>query len=71
MKESTDATDAAILNPKELIQNLESLNHPYAEDAIDFILSLVQAADDMYVTLINEIGQTNVSKNYYQLITSI
>jgi hypothetical protein len=43
----------------------------YAEDAIDFILSLVQAADDMYVTLINEIGQTNVSKNYYQLITSI
>lgn len=70
MKESTDATDAAILNPKELIQNLESLNHPYAQDAIEFILSLVDLSDDMYVVLINEIGKTTVTDNYIRFINN-
>jgi hypothetical protein len=66
-----DATDAAILNPKEILQNLESLKHPYAEDAIDFILSLVDLADNMYVVLINEIGSTKVTKDYIKFVTDV
>ena len=64
------ATDAAILNPKEILQNLESLNHPYAEDAIEFILALVSLADDMYVVLVNEIGKTTVTDNYIRFVTN-
>jgi len=64
------ATGAAILNPKEILQNLESLNHPYAEDAIEFILALVDLSDDMYVVLINEIGKTTVTDNYIRFITN-
>lgn len=66
-----DATDAAILNPKEILENLESLKHPYAEDAIDFILSLVDLADNMYVVLINEIGSTKVTKDYIKFVTDV
>jgi len=66
-----DATDAAILNPKEILENLESLKHPYAEDAIDFILSLVNLADNMYVVLINEIGSTKVTKDYINFVADL
>lgn len=66
-----DATDAAILNPKEILENLESLKHPYAEDAIEFILSLLDVSDNMYVVLVNELGKIKVTQDYVKLASDV
>lgn len=48
----------------DIVDKLQKDNNELSLEASKEIMLLRQLADDMYVTLINEIGYTSVSKDY-------
>ena len=64
------AMDVAVTPENNIIKNLESLHHPYAEDAIEFITSILDIADDMYVILVNELGRSRTTEAFMKLVTN-
>ena len=62
--------DVAVTPENSIIKNLESLHHPYAEDAIEFITALLDISHDMYAILVNDLGRSRTTEDYMKLVTN-